>query len=435
MQIITSTGYGDSGSSAITDLISEYDGIKSYGSEFECTFLHSPYGLADLEAAISEGHRLKTDFAINKFLELSKSLDKNPMYKTVFKNSFYKLTFEFIQMLTDIKWNGMYEDRLDELYTQKGYIDRKFIEFSNTYYDIQKNVKFDMYESDSWRPSYVPFFDMYYSCDLKKFYAAAKTYTTRLFELAADGYDRLFLDQLLPPISIGKYLNYIAEDIKVFVVDKDPRDLFLVENLYNGSRFIPFKDVNVFIQWYKATRNKSLNEKLENIKYNVKLDELINDYDNQCIKIEKFLALDADKHSKKLELFNPEKSKVNISLYEKYDNYSEEIQKITSELKDYLYLPQIQAENSKDSLQHIDHPIKEIINICDDIQKHKIISDKFRIIIFNTYMFKNIFAIKKRKSFSKKIKAIIKCVAGCIIFLPQLILNIFIIIIYTYTEK
>ena len=29
MQIITSTGFGDSGSSAITDLLSEYDGIMA----------------------------------------------------------------------------------------------------------------------------------------------------------------------------------------------------------------------------------------------------------------------------------------------------------------------------------------------------------------------------------------------------------------------
>ena len=112
MQLITSTGFGDSGSSAVTDLLSEYDCIKNFGSEWECTILHAPDGLADLEAAILEGHRLKVDFAVTRFLELSKRLSNNEFYKNVFRNKFYDYSLEFIHSFFDINWNGMYEDKL-----------------------------------------------------------------------------------------------------------------------------------------------------------------------------------------------------------------------------------------------------------------------------------------------------------------------------------
>ena len=119
MQVITSTGFGDSGSSAITDLLSEYDGIKSYGSEWECTFLHCPDGLADLENAIQEGHRLKVDYAINRFLKLSKILSEQENYKKAFKGKFWELSLKFVNDISEIVWNGMYEERLNDFTIEK----------------------------------------------------------------------------------------------------------------------------------------------------------------------------------------------------------------------------------------------------------------------------------------------------------------------------
>ena len=419
MQIITSTGFGDSGSSAITDLLSEYEGIKSYGSEWECTFLHMPGGLGDLENAVSEGHRLKTDYAIKQFLKLSKKLSQQEIYKKAFKNQFYKISIDFIESFFKIKWKGMYEDIQSDFLSELSFNDKKFIDFSSTYYTLNKSKKFDMYESDSWRPSYIPYTDMYYSCDLDGFYSAAKKYTKSLFDIAAEDEERLFLDQLLPPISTQKYLNYIEYETKVFIVDKDPRDLFLVEKLFNGSRFIPFEDVNVFINWYKQTREKSYENKDSGVIYHCLLNELIQNYDAQCKKIEAFLKIDSNLHKSKLEKFNPEKSAVNINLFLKYNNYSDEINTITKELSDFLY----KENHLLNTPVLYENPIASVLNECNKIQNKKISNNKLKLIFMNTYLIKNIMYIKYRKSLSKKIKALIKSIFGLIIFIVELLIN------------
>ena len=425
MQVITSTGFGDSGSSAVTDLLSEYKGIKSYGSEWECTFLHAPDGLGDLENAIREGHRLKVDFAITRFLELCKYLNNQKEYKAAFKNKFYELSIQFVEDFTDVKWNGMHEERLPKFISSLSKKQKRLISFAQTNYNNSKSKQFDMYESDSWRPNYVPYTAMYYSCDLQKFYECAKKYTSSLFELASDGTERLYLDQLLPPISINKYLNYISNDIKVFVVDKDPRDLFLVENLFNGSRFIPYEDVNDFIKWYNSTRTKSLESDNSKNVYRCKLDDLVFDYKNQCKNIEAFLGIKSDKHIKALEKFNPDKSTVNICLYQKYNNFAEEVNLIEKESKSFLATTYAYG-NGVDK-KHFENPIVNVMKTCNEIQTGSVKLKKLQIAFTSTMLISIAKDFQNRKSIAKKIKGLVKIFAGLIIFVFDLIYNIIII--------
>ena len=433
MQIITSTGFGDSGSSAVTDLLSEYEDIKSYNSEWECTFLHAPDGLGDLEDAIREGHRLKVDFAITRFIELCKYLDNQTEYKTAFKNKFFELSIQFVEDFTDVKWNGMYEERLPKFTSSLSKKQKRLISFAQTNYNISKSKQFDMYESDSWRPNYVPYTDMYYSCDLQKFYECAKKYTSSLFELAADGAERLYLDQLLPPISINKYLNYISNNIKVFVVDKDPRDLFIVENLFNGSRFIPYENINTFIKWYNSTRTKSLESYNTEAIYRCKLDDLVFDYENQCKKIEAFLGIKSAKHIKNLEKFNPEKSSVNIRLYEKYDNFTDEVKLIAKESTEFLaatYTYGNGVDKNDINKNHFVNPIINVMNACNEIQAGNIKSKKILIAIQSTMMISITKDFPNRKSIVKKIKGLVKIFAGLLLFPFELIYNLIVIFIY-----
>ncbi len=434
MQVITSTGFGDSGSSAITDLLSEYEGIKSFGSEWECTFLHAPDGLSDLESAVLEGHRLKVDFAVTRFLNLSKRLGLQKDYKNAFHGNFYKLSEKFINSFFDITWNGMYEDKLPIFVSGLTKKDKSLIDYANTFYNLEKSKKFEMYESDGWRPSYVPFSNMYYYTDITRFYDCAKKYVESLInEVLCDNESirRLYLDQLLPPISISKYLQYMPCETKVFVVDKDPRDLFIVENLYNGSRYVPYENVDEFIKWYKSTRNKSRqNIKSENV-FHIFLDELIDDYENSCKRVENFLGLNTEEHSAKLTKFDPEKSRVNTKLYKKYSNYSKEISKIENELEDFLCNNFVNKKNEEiENIRIFEKPIINVIEQCNNIQKGNI-HKKNKIIIANTTLIRSLVNYSGRKSMIKKIKGIIKILIGMVVFLPQLIVNIIKIQIYS----
>ena len=53
MQIFTVASYYGSGSSAITDFISEFEGVKSL-TDYEFRFAHDPDGLSELEYNLVE---------------------------------------------------------------------------------------------------------------------------------------------------------------------------------------------------------------------------------------------------------------------------------------------------------------------------------------------------------------------------------------------
>lgn len=108
-RFVTSTGYGHSGSSSVTDILREFDCIDCRGSNEEFTFLHETDGLGSLEDAVREGHRLKVDMAMERFLELSCALSKQKEYQKVFGGKFFPIAQRFIDSLSDISWRGYYK--------------------------------------------------------------------------------------------------------------------------------------------------------------------------------------------------------------------------------------------------------------------------------------------------------------------------------------
>jgi len=66
-KIITCTGYGGTGSSAITDILKEFDNGLSLG-DAEFWFLQDFNGISDLEYHLIGGnHRSRVNLAIKKF--------------------------------------------------------------------------------------------------------------------------------------------------------------------------------------------------------------------------------------------------------------------------------------------------------------------------------------------------------------------------------
>lgn len=60
-----------SGSSAVTDLLSEYSNVNCKNGDFEYVFLHCPDGVFDLEDKLLKGNNIiRSDDAIRKFKKL-----------------------------------------------------------------------------------------------------------------------------------------------------------------------------------------------------------------------------------------------------------------------------------------------------------------------------------------------------------------------------
>jgi len=74
-KVIVPTGYMASGSSVITDLVSEFDGFESARGSFEYVFLHCPNGVFDLEDKLLIGNNaIRSDEALHSFYNTMKQL-------------------------------------------------------------------------------------------------------------------------------------------------------------------------------------------------------------------------------------------------------------------------------------------------------------------------------------------------------------------------
>ena len=420
--ILTSTGYGDSGSSAGTNILEEFSSVTSFGDKFECTFIHEVDGLYDLENAINEGHRLKIDLAAKRFLSLAKALDQDSDYQKYFNGQFYTQAEKYIESITVCKWNGWWHRAFE---TKKiTFVEKQRIRFAKVFFNaLYKKRQFNSYEPDGWQPSYNPVTDFYYIGKQSDFYEKTKTYTSVLFSNDLYQNKYILVDQLLPAYDIGRYSNYFI-DIKTLVIDKDPRDLYAMQIAEKGVGYIPSDDVDIFIDWYKATRAQRyrINTEWKNAALFIPFENLIYEYENSLEKIKRFTGLNTDEHIYKKQFFIPEKSIVNTQVYKRYPQLKKDIDKIEKELEQYCFHFE---KYSPIPIDIVNDNYIFINDICKDAEKLQLTGKVSKprkvnplILVFNACKFS--FYIKTfaaRKTLMAKSKGIIKII-GSLFFFP-----------------
>ena len=331
MKIITCTGYGGTGSSAITDLLKEFNNITCPG-DFEFRFLQDPFGVRDLEYALIENNqRLNTDYFIKKFKKQINYLHDTRVnnYEKYFNNKFLKYSFEYIDNLIDNQWTGFWHKDIEESNFLKKCI-----------YYLERAFQKYILKKKEGGAEYINRFlkiNMYYSNPKEKFYIETKKYLKNLFlEIDKNSLNTIALDQLVPPNNIEPYFNYF-EDLKVIVVDRDPRDIFLLNKMFWKELWIP-AEIDTFISWYKNIRNNNTYRKNNKNILFINFEELIYSYQETLEKIYKFLDIKEINHISKKKFFNPEVSIKNTKLYINPEKiYTKDIRKIEKELKEFLY--------------------------------------------------------------------------------------------------
>lgn len=325
-KIITCASYGGTGSSAITDLLREFENCKSFG-DFEFSFLHYPNGIRDLELNIIERNsRLNTSYIIYQFLKMNKRIEKD--YRKYFGDNYFNLTKEYIEKLTRVSWNGT-----SELYCNDEKETSKLLyKILNKFFKTIRTKKEGVYFQ---KQNY-----QLYSCYIskEKFYEETQSYLQKLFENLdqEEKYERIVLDQLVPSSDIESYLNYI-KDIKVIVVDRDPRDLYILNREFWKEGWIP-RDINTYIEYFKTIRAHQKYEKEDKNKVlRIRFEDLVYSYEETLQKIILFLELNENDHINKKQFFTPEISIKNTSLQSKYLKYKKEINIIEKELKEFCY--------------------------------------------------------------------------------------------------
>lgn len=335
-KIAITTGYMGSGSSAITDLLSEFDDYNVNNRDFEYVMLHCPDGLFDLEDKLLNGNNaLRSDEAICRFEKCMKILydTKNfwpGMYKKRVSVKFEDITEKFVETLLDFKFdNNIY------WYFQQ-VPDNVILQMVNY---LKRLLKVLPIHNTSNRPT-LKYKGMKISYPTpEEFYKSAKKYLNDFYSLLGYAEHNLLLDQFLLPHNLFRINNYFDENVRIFVVDRDPRDVFVLNKYVWLKKGCPIAypiDVKDFCKYYKKMRHS---ERLLDDRrvLRIHFEDLIYNYENSVVKICNFLDLKKEGHTRKKEKFDPQKSINNTQVFRNFYNCGDEIFLIEKELSNYIY--------------------------------------------------------------------------------------------------
>lgn len=331
-KIITCTGYGGTGSSLITDLLKEFDNVKSLG-DFEFSLAHEVDGISDLQHAIVDDfHRNKVSEALFRFKRLITNVDR--AYNALFNNKFSEISEEYINRLIDVEWDGFWHQHL----WRKSIISRRINYSIPTHFQLLLNRLI----GKSTGYEFVPFQKrnkMFISYGEEKFFEATRNYYDSLFQQLdlESRCDYIAVDQLVPCYNLERYLNYFT-NLKVIIVDRDPRDLYILNKLYWNEGWIPSDNINVYIKWFALIRQHQNNENFNNPNVlKIQFEDCIYNYDETIQKIYDFIGLNSINHKNKRKYFNPDASIKNTMLWKREKSFEKEIQLITENLSQYCY--------------------------------------------------------------------------------------------------
>lgn len=332
-RIIVPTGYMGSGSSAITDLISEFKDCQNEHKSYEYVFLHCPNGLFDLEDKLLIGNNaIRSDESLRTFeKQMNKLYNKKfwwvGNYENIIGKNFKKITEDYIKNIEQFNYKGFWythEEVNTEMFVKLSL--RKILKLLTL-----NKIKFNkiLKYKDGMRISLVKD---------NEFYKYSHEYIYNIVKEISKGKDNVILDQFLLPFNLFRIDNYFDERLKVIVVERDPRDVFIL-NKYIWSKKevqVPIPtDVYEFCKYYTLMR-ESEKKSSSNKVLRIKFEDLIYNYDLKLQEIMKFLDFSSKEHINKKTRFNPELSIRNTQVFRKKE-YEKEIKVIEEKLQKYLY--------------------------------------------------------------------------------------------------
>ena len=331
MKIITCASYHGSGSSAVTDLISEYKGLKSL-TDYEFRFVQDPDGISELEYNLVENfNRHNSGHALKRYKKLVDYHGKHLLtkrYEPFFNNQWKKLSYEYIDSLTDFKFPGFW----DYDFYDKG-----------PFYEFWAKLPLRVLRRTIWRKN--PDREIKFPRNIEtlashpteeKFLECTRNYMDKLMKAAnTENEEIMMVDQILPSSNLKRHMRYF-NDIQAIIVDRDPRDVYLLAKYEWHNNVVP-TDIDVFCKWYGYT-HATQSEEVKNDKVLlVHFEDLIYKYEESKEKLSKWIGLTEADHVKPGEIFKPEVSIKNTRYWEQHPEYKDQADYVAERLPQYLY--------------------------------------------------------------------------------------------------
>ena len=331
-------GLGHSGKGVITNYLSEFNGFYLYDELFEFDLFRINGGILDLyHNCFDYWSPIRSSNSITRFNNVAKRLSSSSIsrigiynkilsygtdYESIFDNCFMNETNNFISKIIISKESK-------EFWPYNN-IEKSFIQILT----IKLLRKLGIKKSEDF--NYV---------DSKNFVEELNNYLNNLYSNIVDPekYHSILMNNTFEPFRLNKGIRLLKNG-KGIIVKRDPRDIF-ASSLYSPyipayeknidakkikMGFLSSHNVDLFIRNQKILYDNLEQENTERVLI-LKYENLVLNYDNETLKVKKFLKLNDNDHVNKFKFFNPNLSKKNIGLWKK-----DEFKMINNKIKDAL---------------------------------------------------------------------------------------------------
>ena len=297
IKFISCASYYGSGSSAVTDYVSEFNSVYSFTNE-EFRFVQDPDGVSDLEYNLVENfNRHNSGHALKRFKKLVDFQSGNFLFKRYekfFLGNWKKYSYEYINNLTDFTYQGWWQyDLLDKgsLFYLKKRLLNKILHL--TIWRSQPERCLNSMKGEITYCSHPT---------EEKFLNCTKQYISQLFGSVCNGANIVMVDQIVPSTNLKRVLRYF-DDIQVVIVDRDPRDIYVLEKYVWQDGIIP-NDVETFCKWFKYTRAHRKNELNDGSKVKfIQFEDMVYKYEETTSTLAGWLGLNLENHVKSKKIW------------------------------------------------------------------------------------------------------------------------------------
>lgn len=332
---INVAGFFGSGSSAVVDLLKEFEGFYECNSEIR--FIKDPRGICDLEnALVNNWELINSAAAIADFKKMIKKGCRHGRhlfsraglgYKRKINKNFLNVTEKYLNRLTQYKFIG-------DFYHFK--FQKKYIKYLVDRY----RTAIEFYTKGKLKTGNRKLEPLHFSHPTKEeFYEATKDYMEELFapKIEENSCQYIILDQAVSPNNPDVIEKYFHKS-KLIIVERDPRDTFV--NEYKSGCYLD-DDYNTYEGGHNyAIRLRALRSAMKensNILI-IKFEDLILHYEQTKARIAEFIGISLKSHIHPHKYLKPEVSANNIGLWRKhYEECGKAIDAINEELPELCY--------------------------------------------------------------------------------------------------
>lgn len=316
--LVSVSGYNFTGSGAVFDLLREYEDVFVF-SPSEIAFIYLPDGLIDLDYHVNHSASyLNGDVAVHRFWNLCKKCGMPKEYREQFLN----ITKEYLSEIAGTSWQGF-----------SAFDDTRLAGVSYLFWRIKRLYSIIIYHFFKKRSAACSR-TMYLAHHSRQFSQATEKYLDRIAELCeSKGKNISVFNQFFSASQPEMSMKY-AKSAKTIVVERDPRDVFILGKMKRETSCYPYDDVKSYVEYFNACQGNADKAESERV-LRIQFEDLIYHYDDIVQKIEDFLGI--KEHVRKKQYFKPEVSVNNTQLKERFPQMREDIEYIEKTLKDDLY--------------------------------------------------------------------------------------------------